>query len=108
MLDLVKEYASKRIDLLKMEAAEKSSLTAGMITAIAIATIAGVFFITLLNIGIGLLIGAYLGNYAYGLLILSGFYLLVLIIVFLARRSIVNSVANKIIKSFNDSYGNQI
>lgn len=102
MLDLVKEYASKRIDLLKMEAAEKSSLTAGMFTVFAIAIVAGLFFILLLNIGIALLIGKFIGNYGYGLLIVSGFYLLVLIIVLLARHSIVNGVANKIIKSFNE------
>lgn len=108
MLDLVKEYASKRIDLLKMEAAEKSSLTAGMFTVFAIAIVAGLFFILLLNIGIALLIGKFIGNYGYGLLIVSGFYLLVLIIVLLARRSIVNGVANKIIKSFNEQYGNKI
>ncbi|UOE39827.1 phage holin family protein [Chryseobacterium suipulveris] len=102
MLDFVKDYASKRLDLLKMEATEKSSLTAGTVTFLAIASIAGIFFIILLNIGLGLLIGSYLGNYAYGLLIMAGFYLLILVIVFLARNSIKNGVANKIIKMLND------
>lgn len=101
MLDLLKEYASKRMDLLKMEATEKSSLTAGTITYLAIAAVAALFFIILLNIGLGLLIGFYLGNYAYGLLIMAGFYLLILIIVLLARNSIKNGIANKIIKAIN-------
>ena len=101
MLDLVKEYASKRMDLLKMEATEKSSLTAGTITYLAIAAVAALFFIILLNIGLGLLIGFYLGNYTYGLLIMAGFYLLILIIVLLARNSIKNGIANKIIKAIN-------
>lgn len=102
MLELVKEYASKRLDLLKMEAAEKSSVTAGTITYMVIAAIAGLFFIVLLNIGLGFLIGSYLGNYAYGLLIMSGFYLLILLIVLFARNSIKNKIADKIIKSLND------
>ena len=102
MLDLVKEYASKRLDLLKMEATEKSSITVGTLTFLIIAAIAGFFFIVLLNIGLGLLFGSYLGNYAYGLLIMSGFYLLILLIVILARNSIKNSIANKIIKALND------
>lgn len=102
MLDLVKEYASKRLDLLKMEAAEKSSVTAGTITFLIMAAIAGFFFIVLLNIGLGLLIGSYLGNYAYGLLIMSGFYLLLLLIVIFTRKNIKNTIANKIIKSLND------
>ncbi|MBU8882155.1 phage holin family protein [Kaistella sp. DKR-2] len=102
MLDLVKEYASKRIDLLKMEAAEKSSVTAGTLTYMVIAAIAGLFFIVLLNIGLGFLIGSYLGNYAYGLLIMSGFYLLILLIVLFSRNAIKNKIADKIIKSLND------
>jgi len=102
MLDLVKEYASKRLDLLKMEAAEKSSVTAGTLTYMVIAAIAGLFFIVLLNIGLGFLIGSYLGNYAYGLLIMSGFYLLILLIVLFSRNAIKNKIANKIIKSLND------
>ncbi|OWK72919.1 hypothetical protein CBW16_11770 [Flavobacteriaceae bacterium JJC] len=102
MLDLVKEYASKRIDLLKMEAAEKSSVTAGTLTYMVIAAIAGLFFIVLLNIGLGFLIGSYVGNYAYGLLIMSGFYLLILLIVLFSRNAIKNKIADKIIKSLND------
>jgi len=101
MLDLVKEYAEKRLDLLKMEATEKSSVTAGTFTFLAIGAVAGLFFLILFNIGLGLLIGSYLGNYAYGLLIMAGFYLLIILIVFLARNSIKNAVANKIIKSLN-------
>ncbi len=101
MLDLVKEYAEKRLDLLKMEATEKSSVTAGTFTFLAIAVVAGLFFLILFNIGLGLLIGSYLGNYAYGLLIMAGFYLLIILIVFLARNSIKNAVANKIIQSLN-------
>ena len=56
MLDLIKEYAEKRLDLLKMEATEKSSVTAGTITFLAIAAVAGIFFLILFNIGLGLLI----------------------------------------------------
>ena len=73
----------------------------GTFTFLAIVAVAAVFFLILLNIGLGLLIGSYLGNYAYGLLIMAGIYLLIIIIVFLARNSIKNAVANKIIHSLN-------
>ncbi len=102
MIDIVKEYGKKRLDLLKMEAAEKSSIGAGTATFIILAVIAALFFIFLLNIGLGLLIGHLLGNYAYGVLIMAGFYLLILIILFIARKSITNNVANRIIKAIND------
>lgn len=101
MLDLIKEYTGKRFDLLKMEATEKSSVTAGTITYITIAVVALLFFIVLLNIAVAFLIGAALGNYGYGFLIVAGFYLLILIIVLLLRKTIKNSVANVIIKALN-------
>ena len=102
MIDIVKEYGKKRLDLLKMEAAEKSSVGAGTATFIILAAIAGLFFIFLLNIGLGLLIGHWLGNYAYGVLIMAGVYLLMLVILLLARKSINNNVANRIIKALID------
>ena len=101
MLDIVKEYAEKRLDLLKMEATEKSSLGAGTATFLLLASVAGLFFIILFNIGLGLWIGSLLGNYGYGVLIMSGFYLLVLLVIFMARKSITNTVANKIVKAIN-------
>lgn len=102
MIDIVKDYASKRLDLLKMEATEKSSIGAGTATFIVLASVAALFFIILLNIGIGLWIGSMLGNYGYGMLIMAGFYLLILIIIFLMRKYITSSVANKIIQFLND------
>ena len=101
MLDIVKDYASKRLELLKMEATEKSSVTAGTITYLSLAAVAGLFFIILLNIGLGFLIGNWVDNYAYGFLILAGVYLLLIIIIFAARNAIKGMIANKIIKSLN-------
>lgn len=101
MLDLVKEYASKRLMLLKMEATEKSSVSAGTVTYLTLAAMATLFFIILLNIGLGFLIGTWVDNYGYGFLILAGFYLLIILIIFAARNAIKAAVANKIIKSLN-------
>lgn len=101
MVEIIKEFASKRLNLLKMEVTEKTSVTAGTITFLVLAAIAALFFIILFNIGLGLLIGYWLGNYAYGILIMAGLYFLILIIVFLSRKSITNSVADKIIRLIN-------
>lgn len=101
MLDLLKDYASKRLDLLKMEATEKSSVTAGTVTYLAIAVVACLFFLVLFNVGLGFLIGSWIGNYGYGLLIMAAVYLLIIVIVIAARKSIKAMVANKIINSLN-------
>lgn len=101
MIDLLKKYASQKAELLKLEMMEKSSLASGNLIVLVFILVFGLFFFTLLNIGVGFLIGEYLGNYSYGFLILSGFYLLLVIILLLAKDSIKNTVANKIIKSIN-------
>lgn len=102
MLDILKEYAYKRADLLKLEVTEKSVTLIGAITFIILATFTALFFVILLLFGIGFLIGAYLNNYGYGLLIVAGFYLLVLGVLFAKRKSIKNWVANKILESLDD------
>lgn len=101
MIDIVKEYASKRLELLKMEATEKGSMTVGNVIFIVLLIFFFLYFFILLNLGLGLLIGYYLDNYAWGVLIMAGFYLLLMIILFVAKKSLKNSVANKIIKSLN-------
>lgn len=98
MIDTLKDYAEKRLELLKLEATEKSSLGAGNLVFIVLVSITLLFFIVLLNIGLGFWIGSLLGNYAYGLLIMAGFYLLLTLILFALRKTVLNSVAGSIIK----------
>ncbi len=102
MIELLKKYSSKKIELLKMEATEKSSVAVGSIIFLTILAVFFVFFFLLLNIGLGLLIGHYLDNYGLGVLLMSGFYLLLLLIMISIKKSIKNSVASKIINLIND------
>ncbi len=101
MIEIIKEYISKRIDLIKMEITEKLTLSAGVVLLGVLISIAFLFFIILLNIGLGLLIGYWLGNYAYGMLIMAGIYLLIIVVLILSRKAIKDSVANMIIKKLN-------
>ncbi len=99
MIEILKQYLGKRWDLIKLEATEKGSKVSGLLVIYGLIAILGFFFIILLNVGLALLIGYWIGNYAYGVLILAGIYLLLILILFLARKSIKKSIANKIIKS---------
>ncbi len=101
MFETLKEYISKRVDLLKLEATEKSSLFMGIIAFLIISLIAFSFFIILFNFGIAFLIGEALHNVSYGFLIVAGFYLLILILVIAMKKKIKNFVANFIIKFIN-------
>lgn len=101
MIETIKEYASKRIDLLKIEATEKSSLSAGMITYFVVLLVTFGFFIILFNFGIAFLIGKALGDQSYGFLIVAAFYLLTMILIVMFKKKIVNYVADQVIKFLN-------
>lgn len=101
MIETIKEYASKRIDLLKIEATEKSSLSAGVITYLVVLLIAFTFFIILFNFGIAFLIGKALDNTSYGFLIVAAFYLVIMCFIIAFKKTIVNSVADQVIKFLN-------
>ncbi len=77
LIDRAKDYVETRIDLLKLQAANKSS---DVISSIASAVVTGVmfiFFFLLLNIGLALLLGQLLGNTYYGFFIMAAIYLII-------------------------------
>ncbi|MGC4129082.1 MAG: phage holin family protein [Bergeyella sp.] len=102
MINLLKEYTNKRIELLKLEATEKSSTGSGIVVFMVLAFLAITFFVLMLNIGVGLFIGHSMGNYGYGVLIVSAFYLIIFILIYLFRKTIIKGVANKIIEFLNE------
>jgi len=101
MIETIKEYASKRIDLLKIEATEKSSISAGVIAYLVVLLVAFGFFIILFNFGLAFLLGKALNNTSYGFLIVAAFYFVIILIVFTFKKRIVNMVANKVIEFLN-------
>ncbi|UOE39400.1 MULTISPECIES: phage holin family protein [Chryseobacterium] len=101
MIETIKEYASKRIDLLKIEATEKSSISAGVIAYLVILLVAFGFFIILFNFGLAFLVGKALNDNSLGFLIIAGFYMLIMIIVVVFKKKIVKMVANKVIEFLN-------
>lgn len=101
MIETIKEYASKRIDLLKIEATEKSSISAGVIAYLVILLVAFGFFIILFNFGLAFLIGKALDNYSYGFLTVAAFYFVVMLLVVTFKKRIVHMVANKVIEFLN-------
>jgi len=100
MIETIKEYASKRLDLLKIQATEKSSISAGVIAYLVILLVAFTFFI-LFNFGLAFFIGKLLNNTSYGFLIVAAFYLLITFIVITFKKRIINIIANKVIEFLN-------
>ena len=102
MVNLLKEYAYKRADLLKLEATEKSVTILGTVIYIILALFSLLFFVLVLLFGLGFLIGTYLDNYGFGLLIVAGCFLIISALVLMNRKAIKNRVANKILESLDD------
>jgi len=101
MIETIKEYTSKRSDLLKIQATEKSSISAGVIAYLVVLLVAFTFFIILFNFGVAFFIGKLLNNTSYGFLIVAAFYLLITLIVVTFKKRIINVIANKVIEFLN-------
>ncbi len=100
MVNLIKEYFEKRIELLKLNASEKIFNTIGAAAPFVAIFVLLLFLLLLLNIGIGLLIGELLQNYAYGFLLLAVFYFLLILLIYLFRNRIKSLIVNKAINNF--------
>ncbi len=92
------DYVTKRIELIKMQLIEKSSITIGMIVYLLIILVAFIFSVIIFNFAIAFMIGQKLDNYAYGFLIVAAFYLFFAIITLILKKRIKNFVSNKIVK----------
>ncbi|WKS94608.1 phage holin family protein [Riemerella columbina] len=101
MIDILKNYAEGRLNLLKMEATEKVSLTIGGVVLALILCGLALFFLILISIGLAVLIGYYVENMAYGFLIMGGVYFLCFILSLVFKKALKEGVANIVIRMIN-------
>ncbi len=100
MIKIVKDYIENHVELLKLDATEKTLKIIGVSVPIAIISVMVVFFLVLFNIGLALLLGDWLNSYAIGFFILSAVYLLVILLAYFFRDKIKNMVTNSAIEAF--------
>lgn len=100
MIKILKDYIENHVELLRLDATEKTLKIIGVSVPLLIITVMGSFFIILLNIGLALMIGKWIESYALGFFILSGFYLLMIILAYLFRHQIKDAITNKAIEAF--------
>ena len=99
----LKDYGETSLDLLKLKAINKVS---GFLSNL----IVGIFLIVLLflvliciTIGLGLLIGAWLGNAYWGFFIMVAIYIIIGLVLFSGRKKILKEpVSNSLIKELID------
>jgi hypothetical protein len=101
LFEKAEEYFKTRKDLLQLKLVSKSSDIISSVIAKVITVVFLIFFFIILNIGLGLLIGDWLGESYYGFFALAGLYLILgLIINSVGEKMIKRPVANNLIKKF--------
>jgi hypothetical protein len=99
----VKEYTETTIELYKLNAIEASADVLSSIVARIVFIIVFALFTLFINVTISLLIGNLLGAYYWGFLVVSGFYLIIMVLLYyyngkLIKAPITNLVIEKLLK----------
>ncbi|MEJ7610144.1 MAG: phage holin family protein [Ferruginibacter sp.] len=102
LFDRTTDYIETRAELLKLKAVKGTSeIVSGLVSKIVLIVVF-CFFLMVLNIALGLWLGEMLDKTYYGFFALSGFYLIVGLIIYASRKSwLVTPVANSIIKKIS-------
>lgn len=107
LYEKAEQYSKTSLELIKLNAIDKSSDVISSLAVVITLTLIGAMFTLFFNIGIGFMIGKMLNNYAIGFLIVSGFYVILGIVVFIYKKSLIkdpidNLVVGKLMMSKND------
>ena len=101
LISNIKEYASIRKELAMLTVAEKSSTAAAGAAAGSILAILGLFVFFFGSLTLGFYLSEKIGNTYSGFLILTGFYLLVALIVYFTQENLIKKpIENGMIKKF--------
>ncbi len=105
LFDKIEKYTNTSIDLIKLNAVEKSADVLSSLTSSIVIFIIFAMFTLFINIGVSLYIGKLLDEHYLGFIIVSTFYLLIGSIMYYKRHSlmkiplsnmIINKMLNKI------------
>lgn len=97
LVNKLKEIAETNVEILKLEAAKKISLTlSSVITMMAIGLLL-LLIIIIGSIGLSILIGNQVGHLSYGFFIVCAFYLLIGLLLLLFRKNILSDPIRNII-----------
>ena len=97
----VQSYIEHKIELTKLEAAEKSAVLISEIITIISVVMIGAIFLLLLTITLGLFLAQWLDSYSYAFLIITMFYALMGGLFWMFRRSLVtNMVVGMVVSRF--------
>ena len=97
------QYSKTSFELLQLNTIDKTSDVISSLSVVISISIIVAMFTLFINIGISLFIVKLLNDYAMGFLLVSGFYFIVAIIVFIFRKTLIkipidNLIVSKLLK----------
>jgi len=97
------EYLDTKIELTKLKAINTSSDVLSNMVYLIVKILIIFLFVGFVSVALAILIGKTLGDYYYGFLIVGGFYLIVLLIIYVQRKKwikepVANGLINKMLK----------
>lgn len=99
LFDKIESYTKTTIELTKLKAIDKTTdVVSALATKLAVIVVVSMF-VLFVNIGLSLWIGTLLNEYYLGFLIVSGFYLLVAIVLYSFRDKLISEPINNIMLS---------
>lgn len=115
LYEKAENYTKTSIELVKLQAIDRTSeIISSLAVVISIAFIVAIFTL-FLNVGVAIWIGDALDNMALGFLIVSGFYAVLGLIIFVGRKSLIRVPIDNLIvgtllkdKSRNSNVTNEI
>ena len=99
----LENYTNTNIELLKLKTIDKTAEIVSFSISRLVLIVAFTLFFLVFSAGVSLWLGEILGKVYYGIFVVSGFYGIVAIILFIMREKIKQNIANSIIKkAFNE------
>ncbi len=103
LFGLAEDCGKTSIELFKLQAIDKYSKVFSTLTSTIIVVLIAALFTLCINIGLAFWIGEMLGKIYYGFFIISGFYLIVALVVLVFKKSWIElPVRNSIIENLMD------
>lgn len=106
IFDKVESFTKTTVELSKLNAIDKTADIVSSLTSHIVIVLVVAMFTLFVNIGISLYVGKLLNDLFYGFLIVSGFYLLLAIILLIFRKKLLknpvsNLILNKLLRNIN-------
>ncbi len=96
--DLLVDYTEKRIELIKLEAVEKTAIVGGLSASFLLIILFSFMSIMFLSVMMGFLLADITGSMLKGFGLLALFYVLLLILVIVFRTSISKPISNLLVR----------